>query len=467
MKRALSLLLCFVLIFTLIPTVAFADEDTGITKGSERMYEYIKSHEGCKLEAYKNDGEKYWTIGYGHCSPDIYEGMTITQEEADALFESDIAAFEAAVCNIEKKYGYVLAQNEFDALLSLCYNFGSNWVEYYSKSWRLARYIQNDFHTVDPLELVDSMAVLCNAGSVLYTGLITRRFEEAKILLYGVYPGDDTDCPDFVYIQMDADGGTISGGNRVKAYYKDQPYGSLPTASKEGYTFLGWATTNGTIINGSTVASQNRKLIAKWKQNADDGSCSAGDSCPSKNFTDVGVKFWAHDAIDYVVSAGLFNGVTATKFEPDTEMNRGMLVTVLYRLLGSPSVEGYENPFNDLADNAYHDAILWASQNRIANGFNDGSFRANDTLTREQLATFLCRYAGIMGRDTDNDEHADLSVFTDADKLANAYVYSMEWAVGQKIINGTTTTTLSPDSSATRAQVATMLMRFVKNYLGQ
>ncbi len=478
MKRFLSLLISLVLLFTLIPTV-FADGEDVITKGSEKMYDYIKGKEGCALTAYKNPGEANWTIGYGHCGSDVYEGMTITQEQADAYFESDIARFEEYVCKIATRYGYELTQNEFDALLSLSYNFGTSWVESYSGSWRLARYIKNDFHKVDPLEMADSMAVICNAGSVIYDGLIVRRLEEAKMLLYGVYPGDDTECPDFVYIKMNADGGTISGGNRVKAYYKDQPYGSLPTATKDGFYFQGWATSDGTVISADTVADKNRSLTAKWGSSPtttdpdptptptpSDG-CDGGNSCPSKNFADIGVSFWAHEAVDYVVSAGLFNGVTTTRFEPDTEMNRGMLVTVLYRLSGSPSVEGYENPFNDLADNAYHDAILWASHNRIANGYSDGSFRANDTLTREQLATFLCRYASFVGNNVDSDTHADLSEFSDAGTVGSPFVYSMEWAVGQKIINGTTVTTLSPSDPATRAQVATMLMRFVKNYLGE
>ena len=240
MKRTISLFLCLILLLTLIPLTAFADPPESVQSGSEKMYNYIKNKEGLRLEAYKNPGETYWTIGYGHCAPDIYEGMVITQEQADEYFRNDIAVFEAYVCKLSERYGYVFTQNEFDALLSLSYNFGSGWVEGYAGSWRLARYVKNGFRSVDPLELADSMSVICSAGGIIYDGLIIRRFEEAKILLYGVYPGDSESCPDFVYIKMDAGGGSIQGGNRVKAYYKDQPYGSLPTASKDGYIFNGW-----------------------------------------------------------------------------------------------------------------------------------------------------------------------------------------------------------------------------------
>lgn len=493
MKRAISLLMSLLLLFTLVPMSVFADteeEQPTLMTGSEKMYNYIKGKEGCSLTAYKNPGETNWTIGYGHCDETIKEGDTITQEEADALFLSDIAAFEEAVRNIESRYGYELTQNEFDALLSLCYNFGTHWVEYYSSSWRLARYIKNDFHKVEPLELVDSMAVLCNAGTVIYEGLISRRFEEAKILLYGVYPGDELPCPDFVYIIMDADGGSISGGNRVKAYYKDEAYGSLPTATKEGCIFDGWVIKGTTTpVTENTVAEKNLKLVAQWSEDPDyvapdpvdpvdpeptptpePEECDGGENCPSKKFTDVRVDYWGHDAIDYAVSEGLFKGMSETEFGPDLPMTRGMLVTVLYRMNNSPDVTGYENPFSDVENSgrvsAYYDAILWASHNRIANGYPDGTFMPDGVMTREELATFLYRYASnIVGKDTDNENYSDLSGYTDTAKINASHVVSLEWAVGQGLIKGMTDTTLDPKESATRAQLATLLMRFIENYI--
>ena len=189
--------------------------------------------------------------------------------------------------------------------------------------------------------------------------------------------------------------------------------------------------------------------------------CSYGDACPSKNFTDVPADFWAHDAIDHVVSNGMFKGTTNTTFSPGTVMNRGMLVTVLYRLDGSPDVSGFDNPFSDLEDNEYHDAILWGSHNRIANGYSDGAFKffkANDPLTREQLAVFLHRFANYKGYDT--NIYSEIGGFSDAGDVGEFARESMCWAVGEGIINGTSSTTLSPKLGANRAQVATMLMRF-------
>ena len=459
MKRYISILLALVMLLTLFPMSAAAGSDM---KASDNVKLTIKNYEGCRLTAYKaHNSEEYYTIGWGHYGPDVKEGMTITQAQADALFDEDIKAFESAVNRWNDKYALNLTQNQFDALFSATYNFGTGWVEYYAqKDYRLAKYVQSGFkdsngNPLPELEIADAFGVLCSAGNEILPGLIRRRINEAEIFLYGNYHTDNTH---FVYTILNANGGTLTNGNRVAIFCKDQPYGSLPAVTRSGYTLRYWAETDekGNIIapvTPSTIADKSRTLIAVWT----DG-CPLGDSCPSKNFTDVSAGFWAHDAIDYVVSNNMFKGTTNTTFSPNTVMTRGMLVTVLYRLDGSPDVSGIENPFSDLADNAYHDAILWGSENRIANGYVDGTFRANETLTREQLAVFLHRFANFKGYDT--NVYSDIGGFSDAGDVGEFARESMCWAVGEGIINGTTSTTLSPKLGANRAQVATMLMRF-------
>lgn len=459
MKRYISILLVLVMLLTLFPMSAAADSNM---KASDNVKLTIKNYEGCRLTAYKaHNSEEYYTIGWGHYGPDVKEGMTITQAQADALFDEDIKAFESAVNRWNDKYALNLTQNQFDALFSATYNFGTGWVEYYAqKGYRLAKYVQSGFkdsngNPLPELEIADAFGVLCSAGNEILPGLIRRRINEAEIFLYGNYHTDNTH---FVYTILNANGGTLTNGNRVAIFCKDQPYGSLPAVTRSGYTLRYWAETDekGNIIapvTPSTIADKSCTLIAVWT----DG-CPLGDSCPSKSFTDVSAGFWAHDAIDYVVSNNMFKGTTNTTFSPNTVMTRGMLVTVLYRLDGSPDVSGIENPFSDLADNAYHDAILWGSENRIANGYVDGTFRANETLTREQLAVFLHRFANFKGYDT--NVYSDIGGFSDAGDVGEFARESMCWAVGEGIINGTTSTTLSPKLGANRAQVATMLMRF-------
>lgn len=462
MKRYISILLALVMMFTLFPFAAAADSNM---QASENVKLTIKSYEGCRLTAYKLPGEDNWTIGWGHSGPDVSEGMTISETRAEELFNSDIKVFEESVNRWNDQYNLNLSQNQFDALVSITYNFGSHWVEY-NKSWRLANYVQSGFkdasgNRLPDLEIADAFGVLCSSAGSILPGLITRRINEAEIFLYGNYSTENTH---FVYAILNPNGGTLTSGNRVAIFYKDQPYGSLPAAvSASGQAPSYWAETdeNGkpvTPITASTIANKNRSLIAVWN-----GGCALGDNCPSKKFTDITPDFWAHDAIDYVVSNNMFNGTTGTTFSPGVVMSRGMLVTVLYRLEGSPDVSGIENPFSDLADNAYHDAILWASDNRIANGWQDGTFGANGTLTREQLAVFLHRYANYKGYDTNN--YSDIGGFSDAKDVGEFARESMCWAVGEGIINGTTATTLSPKTGANRAQVATMMMRFTGGML--
>lgn len=466
MKRYISILLALVMMFTLFPFAAAADSSM---QASENVKLLIKNYEGFEDTAYKLPGEDNWTIGWGHSGPDVHQGDKITPEDAEKLFNRDIKVFENSVNSWNDQYGLNLNQNQFDALVSITYNFGAYWVEANSGDWRLANYVQSGFkdasgNRLPDLEIADAFGVLCSSARKILPGLITRRINEAEIFLYNNYHTDNTH---FVYTILNPNGGTLTSGNRVAIFYKDQPYGTLPAAvSASGQAPSYWAETdeNGKLITpispitASTIANKNRSLIAVWN-----GGCALGDNCPSKKFTDITPDFWAHDAIDYVVSNNMFNGTTGTTFSPGVVMSRGMLVTVLYRLEGSPDVSGIENPFSDLADNAYHDAILWASDNRIANGWQDGTFGANGTLTREQLAVFLHRYANFKGYDTNN--YSDIGGFSDAKDVGEFARESMCWAVGEGIINGTTATTLSPKTGANRAQVATMMMRFTGGML--
>lgn len=466
MKRYISMLLALVMLLTLFPLTAAADSNM---QASDNLKTLIKSYEGYREDAYLNEGEAYLTIGWGHCGPDVYVGMPMNPQIAEELFNSDIKTFEDSVNKWNDQYKLNLNQNQFDALVSITYNFGAYWVEANSGDWRLANYVQSGFkdasgNRLPDLEIADAFGVLCSSARKILPGLITRRINEAEIFLYNNYHTDNTH---FVYTILNPNGGTLTSGNRVAIFYKDQPYGTLPAAvSASGQAPSYWAETdeNGKLITpispitASTIAIKNRSLIAVWN-----GGCALGDNCPSKKFTDITPDFWAHDAIDYVVSNNMFNGTTGTTFSPGVVMSRGMLVTVLYRLEGSPDVSGIENPFSDLADNAYHDAILWASDNRIANGWQDGTFGANGTLTREQLAVFLHRYANYKGYDTNN--YSDIGGFSDAKDVGEFARESMCWAVGEGIINGTTATTLSPKTGANRAQVATMMMRFTGGML--
>ena len=195
------------------------------------------------------------------------------------------------------------------------------------------------------------------------------------------------------------------------------------------------------------------------------GDCGGDPAkCPSAKFKDVAAYGdWSHNGIDFCVERGLFGGTTETTFEPETQMNRAMLVTVLWRYEGKPL--GFTNTFTDVAEGEwYTDAVSWAAAKGIVNGVEDGRFDPEGTVTREQMAAILYRYSEYKNYDT--TKRADFSDFPDAGSVSDWAQTAMQWAVAEKLIGGSQEggkTYILPGSGATRAQVATILMRFVQN----
>ena len=182
---------------------------------------------------------------------------------------------------------------------------------------------------------------------------------------------------------------------------------------------------------------------------------------PQMPFSDVPAGSWYYDAVQYVYEEGLMGGTGNDRFSPDLTTSRGMIVTILYRLEGSPAVSGGAT-FADVSSGQwYSDGVDWASANGIVTGYSNGSFGPNDTITREQMAAILYRYARYKGYDV--SARAQLSSYSDASQVASYATESMSWAVGSGLITGTSGTTLSPAGSATRAQAAVILARFCQN----
>lgn len=178
-------------------------------------------------------------------------------------------------------------------------------------------------------------------------------------------------------------------------------------------------------------------------------------------FTDIS-GHWALDTIGYVYNNGLFAGTSDTTFSPDVAMTRAMLVTALYRLDGSPAAIT-ANTFTDVKSGIwYTDAVEWAAKNKIVDGYGGGLFGANDSVTREQMAAVLYRYANFKQYDTTQGGMA-IREYEDYAKISDWALSAMGWANAAGLIKGRTTTTLVPTGMATRAEVATILMRFSQN----
>lgn len=179
----------------------------------------------------------------------------------------------------------------------------------------------------------------------------------------------------------------------------------------------------------------------------------------SNPFSDVRESDWFYEAVQYAVQNGLLVGATDTEFRPGQPMTRAMLVTVLHRLAGEPAA-GSVN-FDDVSGDAwYAEPLAWALANDIVSGYGNGRFGPNDHVTREQMAAILHSYASCKGCDV--TAMADLSLYTDGAAISPWAQNALSWANAEGFITGRTATTLAPGGSATRAEVAAILMRFVE-----
>ena len=184
--------------------------------------------------------------------------------------------------------------------------------------------------------------------------------------------------------------------------------------------------------------------------------CDGGKDCPAYSYADVIKEAWYHLSVDYVIENKLMIGYTDGSFRPGNDLTRAEMVRIIYNWAGMPAVSGTP-AYPDVVEDAWFtDAIIWATQNGVVEGYDNGNFGPNDKVTREQLAAMLYRYAG------EPDVHGSLSKFKDAD-TASAYAEdALKWAVEQGILEGYTDDTLRPIRYATRAEIATMLKRYIE-----
>ena len=176
-------------------------------------------------------------------------------------------------------------------------------------------------------------------------------------------------------------------------------------------------------------------------------------------FTDVSTSDWFYSAVKFVYENGLMDGVAGNLFAPNATLNRAMAVTILYRLEGSPAVTT-DAGFNDVAAGTwYTDAVNWAAANNIVNGVEGNNFDPTGSLTREQMATVLYRYAQYKGADV--SASGDIGGFVDSANVSSWAADAVKWAVGSGLVNGVEGNALAPQGTSTRAQAATVLMRFV------
>ena len=235
----------------------------------------------------------------------------------------------------------------------------------------------------------------------------------------------------------------------------------LDTLSAGNHT-LNVAFKDGTSAAKSfTIAAQNEPVKQEQEpQQPEEQPTQPQQTTSGSPFTDVQPSAWYYNDVLYVSNLGLMTGTAPDQFSPDLTLTRGMIVTVLYRQAGSPSVSGAVNPFNDVPENEYYaDGVIWAADNGIISGYGNGMFGPNDDITREQLATIIYRYQQFSG--VNPPSLLEAKVFNDGDKISTYALEAVNTLTSQGIITGKPGDLFDPQGTATRAEFAAMLHRFL------
>ena len=315
-----------------------------------------------------------------------------------------------------------------------------------------------------------SLPSASRSGSYSFDGWYTKKSGGIKITTDTVFHADTA-----VYAHWTYTGGGGGGYNPPVTYYtlrfetgggSDIPSvreaynayidltGYVPTW--RGHTFIGWYSERSLMNKVSGVyLTKDMTVYAGWRVDKNPGT-------GANPFTDVSEKDWFYGDVMFVCENGLMLGTSKTLFSPYGTATRGMMATILWRMEGSPAPKG-KNGFTDVeAEKWYTDAVTWTAENGIFAGYGKDKFGPDDPITREQLAAIFYRYADYKGYDL--TVKGNLDTFKDADKITDYAKTAMQWAVGSGLVKGKSGNLLDPQGTATRAEIAAMLHRFIEKY---
>ena len=315
-----------------------------------------------------------------------------------------------------------------------------------------------------------SLPSASRSGSYSFDGWYTEKSGGTKITTATVFSAKTT-----VYAHWTYTGGGGGGYNPPVTYYtlrfetgggSDVPsvreaYNTYIDLTKyvptwRGHTFIGWYSERSLMNKVSGVyLTKDMTVYALWRVDENPGT-------GANPFTDVSEKDWFYGDVMFVYENGLMLGTSKTLFSPHGTATRGMMATILWRMEGSPVPKG-KNSFTDVEDGKwYADAITWTAENGIFAGYGKDKFGPDDPITREQLAAIFYRYADYKGYDL--AVKGNLDKFKDADKITDYAKTAMQWAVGSGLMKGKSGNLLDPQGTATRAEIAAMLHRFIEKY---
>lgn len=502
MRRIVSVFLCYAVLLALLPLGASAAEGTTVSTGrhpaqtveydspsyrltamendatgdtrqaqtcassdftyqtmtsSQNLLDLIKDCEGFSPTPYWD--YSHWAIGYGtgcgstrdDVPPEYWKGITEAKGE-ELLMDYLSNTAEAEVNRFFKRIGRQPLQQQFDAMVDFTYALGGSWM--YEDS-RVAAWLENP---TTEIELMRALGAWCRVDGKVSASTCNRRVREALIYLYGLYllpygavdselqVVGDGNLPVFKYVIYDGNGTTLinTRTDDVNYYFEDQAYGSLISPTRSGYTFSGWKRTDGFLLLEGHTVRENIRVTAAWT---------------ILPFTDVPNWKWYATPVAYCFDNGIMNGTSLTEFQPDAETSRAMVVTVLYRMAREPEVSGSSGLSDVSQDRYYTEAVTWAVQNGVVTGYTDGTFRPDTPVTRDEMVTFLYRYAKtVLNADVTASDL--LSRYEDGNQVSGFARDAMNWALDRGFINGVSQTSyvLAPKDTATRAQLAKVLM---------
>ena len=255
---------------------------------------------------------------------------------------------------------------------------------------------------------------------------------------------------------------TVASGDTV--YYADQQTGGSMLLFDVAFLLPDRPTdmllSIGSNAEGFTKQSIPLSYTPKAEGNPDYRDCPKDFSCVMAAYSDLDPDGWYHDGVHYVLENQIMNGVGGNRFDPGGSASRAMIVAMLWRMEGEPKSDD-SMTFQDVPEGRwYTEAVRWAASSHIVDGYSAERFAPNDNVSREQLAAILWRYAKYKGTDHSATGKVNLGIYTDAEHISGWAYDGMQWAVNAGLINGVGNDKLSPEADASRAQVATMLMRY-------
>ena len=484
-------LLSLGLALSLCPTAFAANPTTCSTS----MVRFVETFESYKAEKYLDQGKYY--IGYGMLwDEEKYPDGKITQTQAEQDLKEHLQnTVVPEVRSFLTKHGLTVNQNQFDALCTLTYNVGS-------PAWQngdVGKYLRNGISNYSALQIVNAFARLCHRASdkAPMVGLVRRRILEAEMFVSGNYTvPSNRISTNYKWLLMYPNGGKMTYTD-IYVYRAGSTYGTLPAVTKSGTSLKGWliyaqevtqATTQRYLQAGET-ANANYQLMAVWNdgstganpgialniiQNSDTPTTSptvsptTSPTTTPQGFADVASTDWYYEAVKYCSDNKLMDGTGSGKFTPKGTMTRSMLATVLWSREGKPAFSG-TNQFTDVSSSDwYYEPVNWAYANNITAGMTDTTFGPKVNITREQMVTFLYRYAQHKGYST-TIQNSIGATYTDWNSVSIWAKEPVEWALENGLMEGSVNQTdgtkqLRPKSDILRCENAQVMMKFCKKF---